>query len=437
MNNRLNNIFSETDCLSAEILIAYAGDRLKADEKYLVEKHLLDCALCADALEGISSLKDKSKLKPALDDISKRIDSYSQGRKPKIIYFNFKMRMAVAAVLIAMVGITFLFRDILIKQDKEMVAQRTVKESKIDKSDVKTGEKTKEKSLEEINGAETYKTDMPKQVFESDKGLAEIDGEGTVLEKVPYTAGKNEQQEIVIADEQKTFASFYRSGEDANTNTLPVATTSTTATGGTVVTKDVEMDQDESKMEDLAGDKTVVNEESETLSETDFLSQTETTTSSDNKNNAPEKNTKKDELKKEKSVTMAVAVSGNSQGYNTNQVFDQRYTDGVQLYQSADYSGCISQLVPYVNDIPDISAYYYLGVSQYFLAQYDSAVINLTNVTKDKNNSFYETAQWYLSLSYLGLNDKTEATKTLKDIVKAKGSFKVQAEDKLLEIEEK
>lgn len=432
MNNRLNNIFSETDCLSSEIFIAYAEGRLEADEKYLVEKHLLDCQLCSDAFEGISSLKDKSKLKPALEEISKKIDGYSKGRKTRVIYFDFRMRMAAAAVLLVFVGVTFLFRYYLVKQDKEMVAQRTVKESKLE-------QKEKDKIL-------NTKKNQPVNHLESGEKLDKTSGDFKTVD-----AEKNAQEQlkennknitflpkgtIVAAEEtneaQQTVAGYYRSTFNGNFSWSDSEkdTISDISKDGDVT---LALDKSETRLEE-ADQKNEVTVVSETKANTTVTNTTATSTgSNNNKTNAPEKSSQKD-VYKEKNYETPVVAGNNS--VIADELMDQRYTDGLQLYQSADYSGCLTQMQSYIIDTPDdLSAYYYCGVSQYFLAQYDSAITSLSMVLKDKKSSFYETAQWYLSLSYIGKNDTSEAEKTLKDIVKAKGSFKTQAEEKLLEIE--
>ena len=53
---------------------------------------------------------------------------------------------------------------------------------------------------------------------------------------------------------------------------------------------------------------------------------------------------------------------------------------------------------------------------------------------KNKDGAFYETAQWYLALSYIGNKENKKAEKILNEIVAANGSFKTQAENKLNEI---
>ena len=114
---------------------------------------------------------------------------------------------------------------------------------------------------------------------------------------------------------------------------------------------------------------------------------------------------------------------------------DKRYSEAIQKYQDKDYTGSKDMLESYLKDEPaDFNALYYCGVSYYYLYQYDNAIIYLEKAVKFKSNSYLETAQWYLALSYIGKNENNKADTLLNEIVKAKGSFKNQAEKKLMEL---
>ncbi|MBL0339671.1 MAG: hypothetical protein IPP71_01405 [Bacteroidetes bacterium] len=53
MNSQLNkDLFSETGCVKYPQLLAYRNGKLKQSDKHEVERHLIDCELCSDALEG-------------------------------------------------------------------------------------------------------------------------------------------------------------------------------------------------------------------------------------------------------------------------------------------------------------------------------------------------------------------------------------------------
>ena len=61
-------IFQEHQCLSEGTIQGYLSNRLSEDERHRVENHLLDCPLCADAVEGYEYLaadqKDAGGKKP-------------------------------------------------------------------------------------------------------------------------------------------------------------------------------------------------------------------------------------------------------------------------------------------------------------------------------------------------------------------------------------
>ncbi|MCH8317628.1 MAG: hypothetical protein IIA88_03915, partial [Bacteroidetes bacterium] len=83
-------LFSETDCLSLKILQKYLGDALTTNQMQVVEKHLLDCELCSDALDGLSMMPDGSKVEKIAAGINKEIRAKTTAGKAKIIYFDFK-----------------------------------------------------------------------------------------------------------------------------------------------------------------------------------------------------------------------------------------------------------------------------------------------------------------------------------------------------------
>ena len=51
--DKYKNIFVPSGCISVEQLFNYQNKKLSKKEMHEVEKHLLDCQLCSDALEGL------------------------------------------------------------------------------------------------------------------------------------------------------------------------------------------------------------------------------------------------------------------------------------------------------------------------------------------------------------------------------------------------
>lgn len=95
-------------CLTQEQVTAYLDGKLSAADQHACEKHMADCAMCEDALEGLALVKDRSVLAlPLINETvvpteSKIIPLHQPNRK--------KMWYAVAAVMILVLGSTYLIK---------------------------------------------------------------------------------------------------------------------------------------------------------------------------------------------------------------------------------------------------------------------------------------------------------------------------------------
>ena len=436
MNNKLNNIFSETDCLSPEILTAYAENRLNADERHLVEKHLTDCELCSDALEGLLLLKDKSKLSGIVANINKRIDKRTGLHESRIFRFDFRLRLAAAAILITVIGITILFRYFLGEQKKDMLAQRIVKETEMIKNERAPEEKIKDKETgkDNISNEELLEKNLKSGAIDQAGKETSTEGKKDIPFLVPVSGTTSQVQADI---QQQVNTSFYKSGEQNNEKNIA---------------------EDKSQLEKTEADKSVnlpivantLNDKDENRVMTDSVNAVGGNGYTQTKN-APQTTeyrtlsyevSKEENQPKQKSNNKAVTKSEQKApatieiaDENYKSVNDQRYSTAIQKYSALDYTGSKDLLESYIKDNPsDYNALYYCGASYYFLNQYDNAIKYFDKVLKYKDGNYYETAQWYLALSYISKNEKKKAEKLLNEIVKVNGSFKTQAEEKLIEI---
>lgn len=76
-----------------------------------------------------------------------------------------------------------------------------------------------------------------------------------------------------------------------------------------------------------------------------------------------------------------------------------------------------------------------LGVSNLQLNFLEEAKANFKTVIKDKNPYFYQQAEWYLTLTYLKLDDKKSALAQLNSIVLANGFYTDQANEILSQLD--
>lgn len=62
MESGKKNIFSNSHHLTRDELVHYSAHRLSERDRHEMEKHLVDCELCSEALKGISEMKNASSL---------------------------------------------------------------------------------------------------------------------------------------------------------------------------------------------------------------------------------------------------------------------------------------------------------------------------------------------------------------------------------------
>ena len=74
------NIFQSSTCLTQDELVRYHSTKMSESEKHVVEKHLTDCELCTEALEGIAFLPDMNSLNKVRNEVSKKYLSQNTER---------------------------------------------------------------------------------------------------------------------------------------------------------------------------------------------------------------------------------------------------------------------------------------------------------------------------------------------------------------------
>lgn len=101
-------IFHHSDCLTLEQLAAYAEDRVAADERFVIEKHLVDCELCSDALEGFTLLEEKSAVRDRIKSMNEMIrETVSSTVTHK---YNWKLYYSLAASIVIAFAAVLYFR---------------------------------------------------------------------------------------------------------------------------------------------------------------------------------------------------------------------------------------------------------------------------------------------------------------------------------------
>ena len=105
-----NNIFDSSPCLTLDQLNAYIESKLSEPKRFEVEKHLVDCALCSDALEGMALSSDKEKVEQTIKSINKDIRNNFTSRHEKKPHRKVYYATA-AALLIAIISFLYVLSN--------------------------------------------------------------------------------------------------------------------------------------------------------------------------------------------------------------------------------------------------------------------------------------------------------------------------------------
>ena len=125
MKNTIN-IFSETGCISHDVLWKYKQGTLSASEKHQAELHLTDCELCSDALAGMIGMNSDA----VISELRESVRKISVPKKV-IRFYDFRIIAAAAAVTVFFV---FLYVINSTKQNERKEIAQLVKPAE------KTGE---------------------------------------------------------------------------------------------------------------------------------------------------------------------------------------------------------------------------------------------------------------------------------------------------------
>ncbi|MBP7244184.1 MAG: hypothetical protein KBA99_02640 [Bacteroidia bacterium] len=373
----MSNHHQNTPCLSSQEMLDYTQGILSTQEQHRIEKHLLDCEFCSDALEGIQMMKNPNSLLAIEEELNLEIDSMTSeeeednDEKVKVL---FPWRMAAAIVLIFISTFT-LWMVIPKNNTQELMSEKSVaypapseisseplqenQEMQVPNEQIKTLSKSQAPAFVErevqVEDAVTESTPESNQ-----KGNEEI------FSAVPAAEAKEEndvetsksKNEVVKASEADLAAS---ENVQSGTSTSEVA----------VVQK---------------------------------KSAAQVTTSSARQ---------KDE-----------GASDDSNKFST----DDLYKKGIKEYKNKKYAAAITYLEQCTNK-PE--ALFYNGVSYFLIDNPHLALSKLEKYIQTNQSTYREAACWYMGLSYLKLDNKSAAKQSFEKVLPFKGEFEKQAMEML------
>lgn len=381
-------------CLTQDQLFGYLDGRLSPVEMHAVEKHLLDCPFCSDALEGLEKVSDRNRVVAFVPPAESKA-APSETKEGKVIPL-FKRRntiLAIAASVVLLVGI-FTIMNI------------TLGDGNLDK---KTGFASREPSAE----MKMDSVAAPGYTSTDDKIAAARDEENESSGKnvISPKALAQEKQEVPAEDNLQQKVVDDNRG-DADVSLAPPAVA------------------DQSKEETMQAD--------EQLQEQKSIAYNSTDKKQDEAANK-KKNSAKDFFNRAESQSRFTlpSTSGNAPATLSSSSGAPQggsaQADDVPAQQAPAVTGAAdtTTLYPAKPTEEQLSISYATGEKLLASGQAAASLKFFDEVLREPTAKNFEDAQWKKALALIQLNRKAEARTLLNQIVSKNGKYKTQAEEKL------
>ncbi|MEW6469011.1 MAG: tetratricopeptide repeat protein [Bacteroidota bacterium] len=459
MKEKKNKVFHEPDCLSQDLMLDYVRGALSSKEKHRVEKHVLDCALCSDALEGLMLMPDKDRIKSVIDNINRNLIPGKQ--KAKVIWMDTRVRVAIAAGLALLIVSVFLFRNEL----KESSPNQTVSENKMEKKEdpkpsgmdsnasftpPKPDESGKLKTLEDKKTEkEVHDLSQEEQLTRSFK-----DESNKTVESPPPSEVTADEPQDAKSDKDGTFgyvggnklSESDKTKEDKNTDDVSVVspnsnapavtnngsstTVTTVTTEGNYQKSDVEKYVKKGKEESGKKSKSKGNKSEE----------------GEKQSNQPKKSAQNmpnygfSQSQSQNEVLYDMETAKDTAKQLQKPIMDSLSVTGAmdlarKSFDAKEYDKAAKQFEQILKvELSNQEAMLYAARCYIFLNQPDQAIQKLDAILAFAEKENTEAAKYYKALALLKKNDKEGAKKLLSEVAGMNGPYKSRAEEELKKV---
>jgi len=114
----ITKLFNKTYCIREGAMFDYIENKLSNKERHLIERHLLGCDFCNDALEGLEQLKSRERITTINNEINNKVLSTAKD-EPKVISMNLRLFIGIAAAILLLIGSTFFINNLAKKTIEE------------------------------------------------------------------------------------------------------------------------------------------------------------------------------------------------------------------------------------------------------------------------------------------------------------------------------
>lgn len=475
------NIFSaeDEDCLSLEQLAAYQEGRLTGKELYLAERHLVNCELCAIAIESMSEFGAES-IAEGSEAVVERAWSRVQARETRkrrgAIYW---IAAAASVALLITVGyfgfrgpsdaeieetLTTAMRDTPplppdtgARGSIAMVDERTDNTVREDES-LSNGERMIQAeprgmsdSRQDADGLAAAKNSLQEDglVTESTNQLSnEGPGSGStgLLAGSKDNPAKPSSQPTEVAPTGGVATTLFKAPipdskapmMTRDNSNFPAMGDQKVGTKGvaekTESKKTLDIHAEDDFSMDAVADRSVEEDEEYQIQAKESPSKADPAvlasrrledkqSSGRSKAKAAPMRESAKELEQQVYTTAPAAPPSND------------FSDGIAAYQSGDYLQAAGKLRKAAELTPDnLQAHLYAADAYLRIAQPQAALFHIERILATPGNSAYEDAEWYKALALLQLKEGRKAEKQLGVVINRNGKYKARAEAALKEL---
>lgn len=408
MKQPIHRIFEETGCVRQDALIHYRDNELSDEDKHEVERHLVDCELCSDALEGLSMGVSAALLDEVREDVKNSIAG-----RPGTTSFSSSARWLVAAAISAVVVISIYTYLQFEKVDESNMAlhQKTIDEGAPVPQEEKPADEPAESAAAEFEPVDEVQEvvkmmddeSLPASRQTAAPAIAIMDEADAEFEVESY-----EEESVPDVMEDADFLSGSAEAEIVSSKAKKESVT--------------RLSLDSNKLLYSAAGQHLAS--SPAVNNITYLNNYKVFNAPDLEKDV---NLKEAELK---------SVSPRYENKSAAKVAEAppverkelTYEEALELalidFDNQRYTKALDRLNLIANARPnDLNVGFYSGMSNYNMSNYSEALKDLEPITNDKSGVFNEEAYYYTALCYYKTGKTKKGIRMLNDIANSGGFY--------------
>jgi periplasmic protein TonB len=345
-------LYNPGDCIPEQTMFDYIDNKLSPKEQHMVEKHLIDCDLCADALEGLKLLKNRKRIA----DLNLAVRERIAAPEKKTVILNMRIVISAAAAVILFIGGIYFFQNFTASEKEDLAELKEAPSASVVQNDASAPE-VSDSNRQNIPLEESVNKNLSKEKI----GLTDVEQSQKSAENEVSTgsgiASTVTTEELAVDDDKKNIPDIQNKGfsnvgaasnstntsgvisNNNNNNSISYQWSAPVAPDEKSKSKDAKAEQENKKTEDSSkGENDNENK--------DALLKEQVAKRDENRSTKPEKKkeAEKTEEKAAAPVTYTVDLADQSEGIAGN---DKALADS-----SISLSSAMNQTYSVVDEMP-------------------------------------------------------------------------------------